>query len=146
MPLKLSLKPGEKFVVNGAVITNGDRRTTFVIQNKVSILRERDILTEEQTTTPARRVYFPVMLAYLDPDKSATYYQEFVERMTELMAALENPEMKLLCVQISMDMMRHDHYRALTGCRKLVEYEAKVLGLTDVSASVPSGPTSRRVA
>jgi flagellar protein FlbT len=26
MPLKLSLKPGEKFVLNGAVVQNGDRR------------------------------------------------------------------------------------------------------------------------
>ena len=26
MPLKLSLKPGERFVVNGAVLQNGDRR------------------------------------------------------------------------------------------------------------------------
>ena len=25
MPLKLSLKPGEKFVLNGAVLTNGDK-------------------------------------------------------------------------------------------------------------------------
>ena len=26
MPLKLSLKPGERFVLNGAVVQNGDRR------------------------------------------------------------------------------------------------------------------------
>ena len=34
MPLKLSLKPGEKFVLNGAVLANGDKRTSLVIQNK----------------------------------------------------------------------------------------------------------------
>ena len=44
MPLKLSLKPGEKFAINGAVIVNGDRRGTLVVQNHASILRERDIL------------------------------------------------------------------------------------------------------
>ena len=33
MPLKLSLKPGEKFVVNGAVIQNGDRRGVLLLQN-----------------------------------------------------------------------------------------------------------------
>jgi flagellar biosynthesis regulator FlbT len=32
MPLKLSLKPGEKFVLNGAVLTNGDRRVSLVIE------------------------------------------------------------------------------------------------------------------
>ncbi|MFN9357685.1 MAG: flagellar biosynthesis repressor FlbT, partial [Alphaproteobacteria bacterium] len=42
MPLKLSLKPGEKFVCNGAVLTNGDRRVSLVIENKASILRDKD--------------------------------------------------------------------------------------------------------
>jgi flagellar protein FlbT len=40
MPLKLSLKPGERFVVNGAVLQNGDRRAVLLLQNKASILRE----------------------------------------------------------------------------------------------------------
>ena len=32
MPLKLSLKPHEKFVLNGAVVTNGDKRASLVLQ------------------------------------------------------------------------------------------------------------------
>ena len=44
MPLKLSLKPGEKFVINGAVVANGDKRSTLVVQNQAAILREKDIL------------------------------------------------------------------------------------------------------
>ena len=66
MPLKLSLKPGEKFVLNGAVVQNGDRRTTLVLQNKASVLREKDIMQADEVTSPARRVYFPVMMMYLD--------------------------------------------------------------------------------
>lgn len=144
MALKLSLKPGEKFVVNGAVMTNGDRRATMVIQNKVSILRERDIMTEDLVTTPARRIYFPIMLAYLDTGNQRECYQEFVERMTEFMGAIESAEMRLLCVQVSMDMMNREYYRALTGCRKLLDYEAKVLG--NVSGSISPGSESSRVA
>lgn len=56
MPLKISLKPGEKFVLNGAVIENGDRRSVLVLQNKASVLREKDIMHEEQVTTPARHM------------------------------------------------------------------------------------------
>ena len=48
MPLKLSLKPGEKFVLNGAVLTNGDKRTSLVIQNKACVLREKDIMQPER--------------------------------------------------------------------------------------------------
>ncbi|MDC0074429.1 flagellar biosynthesis repressor FlbT, partial [Alphaproteobacteria bacterium] len=36
MALKLTLKPGEKFVINGAVIVNGERRSHLLIQNNVS--------------------------------------------------------------------------------------------------------------
>ena len=138
MALKISLKPGEKFVVNGAVLTNGDRRSAFVIQNKVSILRERDIMAEAQATSPAKRIYFVVMLSYLDSEHAQNYYQTFVERMSDFMSAIENQEIKLICVQISMDMMKGEYYRALTGCRKIVEYESKVLGVleNDVASSL----------
>ena len=67
MPLKLSLKPGEKFVVNGAVIQNGDRRGVLLLQNKASVLREKDIMQPHEADTPAKRIYFPVMMMYLDP-------------------------------------------------------------------------------
>ena len=67
MPLKLSLKPGEKFVLNGAVLTNGDKRTSLVIQNKACVLREKDIMQPSEATTPARRIYLPIMMMYLDP-------------------------------------------------------------------------------
>src|SRR5205085_7430048 len=52
MPLKLSLKPGEKFVLNGAVLANGDKRTSLVIQNKACVLREKDIMQPDAATTP----------------------------------------------------------------------------------------------
>ncbi|MDP6692354.1 MAG: flagellar biosynthesis repressor FlbT, partial [Alphaproteobacteria bacterium] len=66
MALKLTLKPGEKFIINGAVVQNSDRRTTLVIQNRASLLREKDIMLPEDATTPMRRIYFTVMMLYLD--------------------------------------------------------------------------------
>src|SRR6202789_4626121 len=77
MPLKLSLKPGEKFVLNGAVLTNGDKRTSLVIQNKAALLRERDIMQPEDADTPARRIYFPIMMMYLEPQGVEDAYTDF---------------------------------------------------------------------
>ena len=127
MALKLSLKPGEKFVVNGAVIANGDRRASLIIQNKVSILREKDILTEEEVTSPARRIYFPIMLMYIDPAGRENYYEEFVLRMTEFMSAIETPEAKLLCVEVSGGVMAQNYYQALMACKKLLVFEQERL-------------------
>ncbi|MGF1606680.1 MAG: flagellar biosynthesis repressor FlbT [Rhodothalassiaceae bacterium] len=127
MALKLSLKPGEKFVINGAVIANGDRRATLVVHNKASILRERDIIKEEDVNTPVKRVYFPIMLCYLDPAGEDKYRQEFVLRMNEFMSAIGDPETKLLCVQISGEMMRGNYYKALAQCKKLFAFEKERL-------------------
>src|ERR1700748_3744217 len=90
MPLKLSLKPGEKFVLNGAVLANGDKRTSLVLQNKACVLREKDILQEDEAITPARRIYFPVMMMYLDGENTENYYNDFALRMTEFMSAVQN--------------------------------------------------------
>ena len=134
MPLKLSLKPGEKFVLNGAVVQNGDRRGTLVLQNKASVLREKDIMQTEDATTPARRVYFPVMMMYLDEDDAGKYYDEFVRRMTEFMSAIRNPDVLTECVNVSKHVLGRECYKALMGCRKLSDYEDA--RLSDVAAGV----------
>ena len=140
MPLKLSLKPGEKFVVNGAVVTNGERRTSLIIQNKASILREKDVLQPEDVTSPARRIYFPIMMMYLDNEGSATYYNEFVLRMTEFMNAVRTPDVLAECVAISRDVMAGQYYKALLKCRKLFSFEEE--RLTYVPASLPEDPAN----
>mgnify|MGYP003385663813 CR=1 FL=1 len=133
MPLKLSLKPGEKFVLNGAVLQNGDRRAVLVLQNKASVLREKDILQEDDVQTPARRIYFPVMMMYLDESTALKQYDEFVRRLSEFMGVIQNPSVLADCVNISRHCMEREYYKALMLCRKLIEYEDERLG------HVPSG-------
>lgn len=137
MPLKLSLKPGEKFVLNGAVVQNGDRRGVLVLQNKASVLREKDIMQQEQANTPARRIYFPVMMMYLDEPGAERYYDEFVRRMSEFMGVIGNPKVLADCVDVSKYCMEREYYKALMMCRKLIEYEDERLG--NVPASVSAG-------
>ncbi|WP_374764537.1 flagellar biosynthesis repressor FlbT [Yunchengibacter salinarum] len=127
MALKLSLRPGEKIVINGAVVENGDRRSSLMVHNKASILREKDIMKEEQVTTPARRIYFPIMLMYMDGPNYKDYYEEFVLRMNEFMNAISTPEAISTCVEISRDVMNADYYKALVKCKKLITFEAERL-------------------
>lgn len=131
MPLKLSLKPGERFVVNGAVLQNGDRRAVLLLQNKASILREKDIIQPEDANTPARRIYFPIMLMYLDPAEASRHYDEFVLRMNEFMGAIRATDILKECVAMSREVMSADYYKALTRCRKLLAYEQGLLGHVD---------------
>ena len=137
LPLKLSLKPGERFVLNGAVLQNGDRRAILVLQNKASVLREKDIMQEAEVLTPARRIYFPVMMMYLDEAGGQRHYDEFVRRLTEFMGVIQNPQMLEHCVNISRHCMEREYYKALMLCRKLIEYEDERLG--HVPSGLPAG-------
>jgi flagellar protein FlbT len=137
MALKLSLKPGERFVLNGAVVQNGDRRGILLLQNKASVLREKDIMQAEEVTTPARRIYFPVMMMYLDEPGAGRYYDEFVRRLSEFMGVIQNAEVLADCVNVSKHVLGREYYRALMLCRKLMDYEDERLG--HVPASVSTG-------
>ena len=127
MPLKLSLKPGEKFVLNGAVLANGDKRTSLVIQNKACVLREKDIMQPAEATTPARRIYLPIMMMYLDAENFEEYYNEFALRMTEFMGAVETRSVLASCIEINRDVTEGRFYKALMTCRKLFEFEQERL-------------------
>jgi flagellar biosynthesis repressor protein FlbT len=131
MPLKLSLKPGERFVVNGAVLQNGDRRAVLLLQNKASILREKDIIQPEEANTPAKRIYFPIMMMYLDPADANKFYDEFVLRLNEFMGAIRSTDVLKECVSLSREVMAADYYKALTRCRKLLTFEQGLLGNVD---------------
>jgi flagellar biosynthesis repressor protein FlbT len=135
MPLKLSLKPGEKFVINGAVLTNGEKRASLIVQNKACLLREKDIMQPDDATTPARRIYLPIMMLYLDPDGGDQYYDDFALRMTEFMGAIKNREALAVCVEISRDVMSGSYYRALMQCRKLFDFERERLSYDPQSVS-----------
>jgi flagellar protein FlbT len=126
--LKLSLKPGEKFVLNGAVVQNGDRRGVLVLQNKASVLREKDIMQPDEANTPARRIYFPVMMMYLDEAGAERQYEEFATRLTEFMGVVRNPDVLSDCIAISKHVMAREYYKALMLSRKLIEYEDQRLG------------------
>ena len=126
MALKLSLRPGEKFVLNGAVVQNGDRRASLLLQNKASVLREKDIMQAEDADTPAKRVYLPVMMMYIDETQAAKFYDEFVLRLSDFMGATRNAEIMAECVAASKHVLAREYYKALMSARKLVEYEEKI--------------------
>lgn len=127
MALKLTLKPGEKFIINGAVIQNSDRRATLMIQNKAAILREKDIMQPEEANTPMRRIYFAIMMMYLDEKSSKQHNEDFVERMSEFMNAISTPEAVSQCVSIMQQVNDKQFYKALTACTKLYKFEEERL-------------------
>ncbi len=123
MPLKVTLKPRERFVLNGGVLVNGDRRTDLIIENQVSLLRERDILHPEEANTPVRRIYFAIMMMYLDEKAQKQFYDDFFQRITEFMNAIQDADALGFCAKVIQLVHAKEYYKALLSCRKLYDFE-----------------------
>lgn len=127
MSLKISLKPGEKLVINGAVLVSTGR-SELRLENTASLLRGKDIMRPEDANTPAKRLYFACMMAYIDLRNRQSHQRHAVEFLDALLGALVAPEARLGCVKIAGHLARSDFYRALGECKKLCAYEAEALG------------------
>lgn len=125
MSLKLRLKPEEKVLVGKAVIKNGPRTSEFVVENNVPILRQKDILIEEEANSPSRRVYFVIQLMYIDTEKLVEYHGTYWELVTDILAAA--PSTKPYIERISEQILACDYYQALKLTRKLMNYEEELL-------------------
>ena len=136
MPLKISLKPHERMIIGGAVVANGDSRTQLVIENKVPLLREKDILSEREATTPARRIYFVTQLMYVDEENLMIHHQLYWNLVEELVAAA--PSVVHLVDQISEHILFGRYYQALKVAQQLIDYEEEVMNAAESVGNLPA--------
>jgi flagellar protein FlbT len=120
--LRITLRDGEKAIVNGAVL-RAVGRTQIAVENQVSILRGREVMQPEEATTPARQLYFAAMLAYIDPANRDQHQDNVVALIGGLVATLTAPEARTACIAFAHDMATGDHYKALTAARELIGFE-----------------------
>ena len=126
MALKITLKPNEKMIVGGAVITNGNiKNTDLIIENNVPILRQKDILSEKDATSPCSRIYFLIQLMYIDKENLTTHQNTYWELVRELLDAA--PRLTGHIDQINENILRGNCYRALKLASELIDYEQEVL-------------------
>ena len=125
MPLKLSLLRGEKLVVNGAVIKNDGPDVNLVFENQAHILRQKDIMTLEDATSPARRVYLALQCAYMLPDRRDEHMKDFQSLLDEYSEA--SPSSSPITEKIIQLAEGEDLYGALKATRDLIDHEAEIM-------------------
>lgn len=125
MPLKITLKSNERMIVGGAVITNGNTRCDLLIENKVSILRQKDIMSEKDADSPCRKIYFTIQLMYIDEENLIEHHNTYWKLVQDIVKAA--PSMLALIDQISEHILNNKYYQALKLARKLIDYEQEVI-------------------
>ena len=123
MTLKVELKPGERVVIGRSVVTNGQVRTSLLIDGTEPVLRERDILKEADAGTPAKRIAYVVQMMYLagTADALLSAYTELVRASVK--AA---PSMSSIADTVTNCVLTGQLYKAFREARKLVAHEASI--------------------
>lgn len=124
MALIIDLKPSERVIIGSALITNDDTRTRLHIEGDAPILREKDIMREEDANTPCKRIYLTVQLMYLANDP-ATMHDIFFKQMREIQDAA--PTTTLFFMQIGDHILNGNYYKALKEARNLMDHERELI-------------------
>lgn len=125
MPLKIDFKCGEKLVINGAVLENVGPNAKLLVHNRANILREKEILKQEECATPASRVYFALQCAYIFPNNAEHYLGTFEEFLNQYVQAC--PSAASIADEIRAHVEAGEIYRALKSSRRLVTHEVETM-------------------
>lgn len=125
VPLLIDFKAGDKLIINGSVLENAGPSSKLLVHNQSAILREKEVMSAADTTTPAARVYFALQCAYIFPAKRDEYLNGFQTYLTDYVEAC--PSAKPIADAIRREVDKGELYRGLKTAQKLLAHEADVL-------------------
>lgn len=125
MALVIDLKPGEKILIGTAVITNDAQRTRLHISGDAPILREKDVMREEEANSPCKRIYFLVQCMYMSSTPSE-YHQRYFDLVKEIQSAA--PRTAFFFLAINEKIIEGSYYKAMREARELIKFEEELIG------------------
>jgi flagellar protein FlbT len=139
MGLKIELKPQERFIIGGAVVKNGNSRTELIIENRVPLLREKDILSIDKADTPCKRIYFLLQLMYVEGKDLAEFQKTYWDLVRDVVKAA--PSLIGFVDAISEHIISNRYYQALKIAKQLIKREEKlVYDAGKETGNVPENP------
>jgi len=112
-------------IIDGAVVTNGANRCELFIENSVPILRQKDILSEKEGNSPARRIYLAIQLMYIDEANLAHHHKTYWNLVQDFIEAA--PSALPLIEVISNYILKGQYYQALKATKELIKYEKEII-------------------
>ncbi|HOO49810.1 MAG TPA: flagellar biosynthesis repressor FlbT [Alphaproteobacteria bacterium] len=134
MALIIDLKPEEKILIGSAVLTNDKQRTRLHISGDTPILREKDVMQEDDAVTPCKKVYFLIQCMYLARNPRE-YHPKYFELLRMIQSAV--PSTALYFARINSNIVEGHYYKALREARDLISHEEEILAASGVDISNP---------
>lgn len=128
--LVIRLRPHEKFLVNGAILENGEKRAKFRIKSPdVNILRLRDALHPDEITTPVKRLYYTAQLGVTGDLDAASAAKDLAPGLDALYDAIPDDECRAKIDQAREHTNAHEFYHVMRCLKPLLPLEEKLLML-----------------
>lgn len=124
MALVIDLKPQEKILIGEAVITNSAQRARLHIAGDAPILREKDILKEEDANSACKSIYFVLQCMYISQSPEE-YHKKYFEMVEEIQKAA--PSTSIFFMQINDHIINGTYYKALKIAQQLIEHERELI-------------------
>ncbi|WP_158617269.1 flagellar biosynthesis repressor FlbT [Falsigemmobacter faecalis] len=121
MPLHLSLRPGERIIINGCVLKNGPRRQTLEIENRADVLRGEEMLEEATARTPARRIAYQIQIALVSHAHRADLLPQITEGLEALARAL--PRFAAPIAEAETCLQAQNFYGAFRALSAVIRHE-----------------------
>ena len=123
MPLRIKLPSKERIIINGAVLENAGEATTIILHNHADILRRKEVMSEADAQSPARRVYYALQCAYMFEDERVRYRQMALELLNQYENAA--PSGAPITEKIRAEIEKDRLYNALRNTHDLIEHEVE---------------------
>lgn len=124
MALVIDLKPQEKILIGNAVITNDSQRTRLHIAGDAPILREKDVMQEDETDTPCKKIYFLIQCMYLARNPKE-YFETYFNLIKDVQTA--SPSLGTDFALINEQIIGGIYYKALKLAKDLIKKEETLL-------------------
>lgn len=126
--LVLKLAPGERVLINGAVIENGDRRARISIRTpRANILRLKESIHPDAADTPVARVCYGLQLVLSRDTDAATGRRDALRGIEQLSQVFTDRDSRAVLDRATHEVIAENFYQALRSLRGLLPREARLL-------------------
>lgn len=126
--LVISLKPNEKFLVNGALLMNGPKRGQICItDDSVSVLRMSDVLHPSEINTPVRRAYYAAQLVLSCDATAEEMDAEICDRLDTLIEVFDGTPLLKAIEKARKAAEIERYYSVLCALKPLLPVEEQLL-------------------
>jgi flagellar protein FlbT len=129
--LVIRLAPHERVLLNGAVIENGDRRTSLSIRTpNANVLRLRDAIHPDEARTPVKRTCYMAQLVLAGDSTPEDIQTPLLRAIEQLSQVFADPDSRSLLSEATEQVLEGEYYQALKSLRLLLPREARLMAAT----------------